>query len=181
VRALQAITRVQITVASKDALKSVKQAIAALETIVAEQANILDGAAITALGRYFYELRSFNGGDNIKALALLEQAHRLNPQNIQTARYLVEAYDKEMDTEKAIALLLTMSTIALPGEEHWQTFADELRAGVGLAERLNADELAKEFAARRAELLRTQPQLLSRFIEAQHGHFGEHPLTGKKD
>lgn len=181
---LAAIAKVETTrlvLGPKEAVDAVKKAMKMLEQAITIAPDAVNGLAMITLGRHYYELRGYNGGDNLKAIELYEKAYQSHPYNIRLQRYLVEAYDKEMNTSRATEILQKMLSLKDPPPEERQMFSDELRAGRGIAERLGATKLKEAFQRRREALLARHPELLNRFIEAHTGHFGEHPLTGEKD
>ncbi len=166
---------------TKDDIQAIQRAISQLKEAIQKKPNALNAVALKALGRWHYDLPAISGGNMQKAREYLEKAYRLDPGNIELLRYLVEVYDQELEENKARKMLSRITKAPQPSKEKRQLFVDELRNAIGLAERLGHGKLQKQLVARRNKLLNAHPELLTRFIEASVGHFGEHPITGKRD
>jgi len=148
-----------------------------IEAAVEEDEAVLNGLALSVLGRVFYELPEVLGGDILKSIALLERSLQLNPNLMPTLQFLAESYDQELEEQKAKDTLRLMLTLQ-PQAAAEQEVADGLRIGAGLARRLGDKELAKEITVKRDALLAGNPQLLTRQSESMGGHGGVNPLTG---
>lgn len=180
IRLLHAVILV-LTAPWLDAEKSVdatRRAMGMLEHVIKTAPGTQGGMAQSVLGRIYFELPPLLGGDVIRSIALLEEARRRGPENIQTLRYLAESYDQELEEEKAVGALRKMIRLkAQPGQ--YQLMADELGLGGGLALRLKARDVAAKIGAKRMELFKAHPELLTRASTAVGGHGGANPLEGK--
>lgn len=160
---------------AEQSVKGMRRAIEKLEHLISTAPDTQGGLAQTVLGRIYFELPPMLGGDVIRSIGLLEDARQRNPDNVQTLRYLAESYDQELEEKKAVDSLRKMLSIkAQPGQ--YQLMADELRIGQGLALRLQARDVAAKLTAKRAALLKTHPELLTRASSAVGGHGGDNPL-----
>lgn len=158
---------------------AVAAAIDDLRIAVGENPEALDGLGPLLLGQVLAALPEFLGGDILTAIALLEQAHALNPTDLSVHHSLVEAYLGERETEKALALLGQALSINSDAE-NLQDYVDEMKYLGGLALRAGAPELARQMGEQRAAVLAAYPQLDPRKEMAALGHGGADPLTGKK-
>lgn len=149
-----------------------------LEKAVEKDEAVLDGLGLAVLGRVYYELPTIVGGDNLKAIEFLTRGYERNPTSPVTIQYLAEAYDQEIEEEKAKAMMANL--VAIPAtDENSQELADALRIAAGLSRRLRDKPLAKQLNDKRDALLEANPNLFDRKMEASGGHGGENPLTGK--
>jgi tetratricopeptide (TPR) repeat protein len=152
--------------------------IAGLERAIALDPAAEGGLAELVLGRIVYELPTFIGGDGARSIALLAQAHEVDPNNPRAIRYLAEAYDLEGEIGKARKTLRDFSAVEpVPGGE--QALCDELRHAIGLATRFDDGDLVEELEGKRAAVQAAHPELLSRTGHAVGGHGGANPLTGE--
>lgn len=148
---------------------------ALLERAIEKDPAALKGLALIKLGRLLFNLPSILGGDFQQSIALLEKAVEVDPNNIQALYYLAEAYEQEMLEEKAAATMTRMleQQADVSGQ---QMAADMLRLAIGLSKRMGNVTLSKKLEAKRKDLFRKNPDLLSRVSIAVGGHGGEHPL-----
>ena len=157
---------------------AVAAAIEDLQTAIAENPGALDGLGPLLLGQVLSALPEFMGGDILAAIALLEQAHGFNPNDLTVHRTLVEAYLGERETDKAVALLEQALTIDVSAENP-QDYVDDLKFLGGLAQRAGQPEIAARMAEARTAMLSAKPGLDPRKENAAMGHGGADPLTGK--
>ncbi|MGR3761111.1 tetratricopeptide repeat protein [Roseobacteraceae bacterium NS-SX3] len=148
-----------------------------LESAIADDPAALDGLGQLMLGQVLLALPEFLGGNALRAIALLEQAHELNPGDLTVRRALTEAYLGEREDGKAIALLASALT-SNPALENPQDYVDDTRFLGGLAVRAGRPDLAKQFGEARDRMLAARPELLTRKQTAAFGHGGEDPITG---
>lgn len=158
---------------------AVAAAVEDLQIAIEENPEALDGLGPLLLGQVLAVLPEFLGGDILAAIALLEQAHALNPTDLSVHHTLVEAYLGERETDKALALLKQAVGID-PVAENLQDYVDEMKYLGGLALRAGAPELARQMGEQRATVLAAHQQLDPRKEMAALGHGGADPLTGKK-
>ncbi len=159
-------------------LGAARAAIARLTTATTAEPGVIDGNGMHLLGRLYFELPEYSGGDVERGLQALAQAHELAPGNPTFARYYAQALDLERRPEEARAVLATLLALD-PAPPDWQLAADELRNGRDLAARMQAAELQRQLDELRAALLREHPQLLTRASSAANFHGGVDPITGK--
>ena len=76
-------------------LGAARLAIKRLEAATAKEPGVLDGNGLYLLGRLYYELPEYSGGDVDKGLQALARAHELVPANPSFARYYAQALDLE--------------------------------------------------------------------------------------
>lgn len=163
----------------EQSVATVREAMTLLSAVVDEAPDTLGGLAQTVLGRIYFELPPLLGGDLARSVALLEDAVKRNPANIQALRYLAESYDQELEEARSTETLHLMVPLE-PGPGEYQLFADEWRLAQGLAGRLHATELRDALAAKRQALLEVHPELLTRESTAVGGHGGDNPLSGTR-
>lgn len=154
-----------------------KEALGLIEAAVEDDEDVLNGLALSVLGRVYYEMPAVLGGDNLKSIALLERSLEVNPMLMPTLQYLAESYDQELEEQKAKDTLRLMLGVK-PRTDTEQEVADGLRIGAGLARRLGDQALALELSEKREGVLAGNPQLLTRESESMGGHGGVNPLTG---
>jgi tetratricopeptide (TPR) repeat protein len=163
---------------AKTALMSSRDAIPLLEKATAKQPNALDGNCLLILGRLYYEVPEFAGGDMDKAAATLDAATQVAPDNFGVWRYLayvrLQAGDAD-GAKKALAQMLGME----PSPLDLQLMADELKNARDLAHRIPAADLETQLTAKRDALLKAHPELLTRASSAANMHGGVDPMTGK--
>jgi len=163
---------------AKTSLTASRDSIPLLEKAVAREPAALDGVCMLMLGRLYYELPEFAGGDVAKAGTVLSRAHELAPKNVSVTRYL--AYTKLQDGDAAAATkLLTGLLDAEPSPLDLQLAADELKNARDLAHRIPAADLEAQLTAKRDALLAAHPELLTRASTAANMHGGVDPITGK--
>ncbi len=159
------------------ALMAIRESLGLLNRAVEKDPMVLGGEALVILGRMYYEIPGLFGGDTDKALELYQQAYAQTPKNIQLLRYWAEAWDGEMEEVMAKDILIEMLPLE-PKFSELQRYADELRLGGGLSERLGDIALSEKLMSKRAGLLKTYPMLNARKSAAAAGHGGVNPLTG---
>jgi len=159
-------------------IDSTRRAMGMLEHVIKTAPDTQGGMAQSVLGRIYFELPPLLGGDVTRSIGLLKEARRRGPENIQTLRFLAESYDQELEEEKAVNALKEMISIKAQSGQY-QLMADELGLGQGLALRLKARDVAAKLGAKRAELFKAHPKLLTRASTAIGGHGGANPLEGK--
>lgn len=155
------------------------RAIQLLATAVAKDPRALDGGALLALGRLYYELPEFDGGDIAKSIAALERARTVAPKNQAVLGYLAYVYGETGRRDDAIAVLRALLPTD-PQDADLQESADQLRNARDLAKRIGEQQLAAQLDTKRAGLLTAHPQLLTRAPTAANMHGGVDPLTGKE-
>jgi tetratricopeptide (TPR) repeat protein len=155
------------------------RAIQLLSTAVAKDPRTMNGGALLALGRLYYELPEFDGGDLAKSLATLERARTLTPKNQKVLGYLAYVYQETGRREDAIGALRAVLPTD-PDETDLQESADQLRNARDLSKRIGEEQLAGQLDAKRAHLLAAHPQLLTRVPTAANMHGGVDPITGKE-
>jgi tetratricopeptide (TPR) repeat protein len=163
---------------AKTALTASRDAIPLLEKATAKQPNALDGNCLLILGRLYYEVPEFAGGDMDKAAAALDRATEVAPGNVGAWRYLAYVRLQAGDADGARQALAQMLGIE-PSPLDLQLMADELKNGRDLAHRIPATELETQLTAKRDALLAANPQLLTRASSAANMHGGVDPMTGK--
>ncbi|GEM_PF-2363233 len=158
--------------------EAVDDAIALLSEAIEKNPMVLDGQAMSILGRIYFEIPVLLGGDADKALTLYERAYAQTPKSVQLLRYLAEYWDGELEEEKALGYLREMLALK-PSFAELQLFVDELRLANGLAERLGDEALHQQLKDKRSKLLEAHPMLNARKSPASAGHGGVDPLTGE--
>lgn len=149
-----------------------------LEEVVAEAPAALHGYAAGVLGRMYFDLPTFLGGDPVAAVKYLEIAHETSPKDLVISRWLVEALEAELEEDRTKAILVEM-TQATADEVGHQNFADGYLYAHGIASRMGWPELASEFKTRRDALLSEHPELLTHQVGTAIYHSGTNPLTGE--
>jgi tetratricopeptide (TPR) repeat protein len=155
-------------------------AIDKIKRALAIDPKALNGLGQLIVGRSYLELAPIFGGGAANAIPYLVQARDLSPGDPRAYRYLAEAEDELGRSNEALAALGGLAKVA-PRDSDLQLYADEWRMGEGMATRLKAPELANTFAAKRADLMRGHPGLLSRKVESVWGHGETDPISGKSD
>ena len=178
-RALYKLTWPTKVADAKTLMTESRAAQALLEKAVAKDPKALGGNALWVLGRVYYDLPEFAGGDGVKAVKLLEQAHAQTPKNIALLRYSAYVYAQERNPALAKARLAEILAIE-PDPADLQTAADELKNARDLATRLPDAALAQKLTDKRDALLKAHPQLLARKPTAANMHGGVDPITGKE-
>ena len=163
---------------AKTALMSSRDAIPLLEKATAKEPAALDGNCALMLGRLYYEVPEFAGGDMDKAAATLNKATQVAPKNFGVWRYLAYVRLQANDAEGAKKALTQMLAIE-PSPLDLQFMADELKNARDLAHRIPAAELETQLTAKRDALLKVHPELLTRASSASNMHGGVDPITGK--
>jgi len=163
---------------AKTALMSSRDAIPLLEKATAKEPGALDGNCLLILGRLYYEVPEFAGGDMDKAAAMLNKATGVAPNNFAVQRYLAYVRLQDRDAEGAKQALAQMLKIE-PTPLDLQLMADELKNARDLAHRIPAAELETQLTAKRDALLKAHPELLTRASSAANMHGGVDPITGK--
>lgn len=178
-RALYKLTWPNKVTDTKTVMKETRAALALLEQTVAKDSKALGGNALWVLGRVYFDLPEFAGGDAVKAVKLLEQAHSQTPQNISLLRY--SAYVHAQDRNPPLAKRRLTEILAVePDPADLQTAADELKNARDLATRLPDPALAQKLTEKRDALLKAHPRLLARKPTAANMHGGVDPITGKE-
>ena len=149
-----------------------------LSKAVALDPKALEGNAVWILGRLYYDLPEFAGGDPAKGMALIEEAYRNTPQNVSLLRYSAYVFVQERDLPRAKQRLAEMLRLQ-PDPANLQRLADELKSASELATRTGDAALAQQLAAKRDQLFKATPQLLRRLGSAENMHGGVDPITGK--
>lgn len=149
-----------------------------LNQAVSLDSKVLNGNALWELGRLYYELPEFSGGDTAKGRQLLDKAYRQSPKNPAILRYAAYVDAQEGDQAGAKAMLSQMLPID-SGSGGLQLLADQLKQAKELATRLGDSDLEKQLDDKRAKLLAQHPELLHRLPSAANMHEGVNPFTGK--
>lgn len=178
-RALYKLTWPNKITDTKTVMKETRAALALLEQAVTKDPQALGGNALWILGRVYFDLPEFAGGDAVKAVKLLERAHSQTPNNISLLRYCAYVYAQERNPSMAKQRLSEMLAVATNPTD-LQTVADELKNARDLATRLPDPALAQQLTEKRDTLLKAHPQLLARKPTAANMHGGVDPITGKE-
>ena len=163
---------------ARTALTASRDSIPLLEKAVAAEPGALDGNCLLMLGRLYYELPEFAGGDVAKASTVLARAHELAPKNVSVTRYLAYTRLQEGDAAGATSTLTGLLDVE-PSPLDLQLAADELKNARDLAHRIPAADLETRLTAKRDALLAAHPELLTRASTAANMHGGVDPITGK--
>jgi tetratricopeptide (TPR) repeat protein len=155
-------------------------AVEQLKRAVAIDPKALNGMGQLLIGRSYLDLPPIFGGSAEKAIPYLTQARDASPSDPRAFRYLAEAYDELGRSRETLAALSALANVT-PRDSDLQLFADEWRMGEGLAMRLHDTKLAASFGAKRADLMRQHPNLLSRKVESVWGHGETNPISGASD
>lgn len=150
-----------------------------LGALVDKNPKLLDGIGEVVLGRLYYQLPETAGGDLDKAVQHFAKAHEINRQQIVFQRWYAEGLVAVGRKDEARPVLARMAAMGDPEAIERQSYADELRAGIGLAERAGDAPLAQQLTGKRRALLKTFPELKTRAPAAISGHGGADPMTGK--
>lgn len=165
-------------VASDVAYRQAALAFKPLGALLEKNPQLLDGTGEMMMGRLYFQLPETSGGDLDRAVVHLGRAHQIARKNIEFQRWYAEsllAVDRKAEARDVLARMLPLA----PEPIERQRFADELRAGIGLAQRAGDTALAGQLAAKRGALFKEFPQLLTRHSAAVLGHGGPDPMTGK--
>jgi tetratricopeptide (TPR) repeat protein len=177
-RALYKLTWPVKIAETKEQIAESGAAMQLLDKAVALDPKALEGNALWLLGRLYYDMPEFAGGDPDKGIKLLETAVNNTPQNASLLRYL--AYVQLQERNLPLAKQQLTAMLALPVDTaNLQTFADEFKSASDLAARMPDPALAKQLSERREQLFKSQPQLLRRLGSAANMHGGVDPITGK--
>jgi tetratricopeptide (TPR) repeat protein len=163
---------------TKTRLGESRAAIALLERAVSLDSTAVDGNALWQLGKVYYELPEFAGGDPGKGLQILNQAYRQSPNNPALLRYAAYVDVQEKDRAGAQERLAKLLSIE-PGSAGLQVLSDQLKGGEELAAQLGDSRLEKQLAQKRTSLLDRHRQILRRLPSAANMHQGVDPITGK--
>jgi tetratricopeptide (TPR) repeat protein len=155
-------------------------AVEELKRAVAIDPKALNGLGQLYIGRTYLDLPPIFGGGADKAIPYLTAARDAAPDDPRALRSLTEAYDALGRSREALDSLKALANVT-PRDSDLQLFADEWRMGEGLATRLNSPALVASFSAKRADLMRQHPKLLSRKVESVWGHGETNPLSGISD
>lgn len=177
-RALYRLTWPAKIADTRTQLAESRAAMQLLDRAVGLDPKALDGNALWVLGRLYYDVPEFAGGDPVRAMQLLEDAYRNTPANPSLLRYTAYVYLQERDVARAKARLAAMLALAPQGGDP-QLLADELKGAQDLAIRAGDGALAQQLTAKRNALLKAHPQLLRRQATAANMHGGVDPITGK--
>jgi tetratricopeptide (TPR) repeat protein len=169
--------RIESALAGPDDVKVTVKDVAELKRAVALDPTARHGEGLMLLGRAYMDLPPLFGGSTEQAVAYLEQARKIAPDNPRTLRYLAEAYDELGKRDAAEASLRALAAVT-PSNTDLQMYADEWRMGEGLAARMGNSGLADKFAGLRAGLMKDHPDLLLRKVAQVFGHGGDDPMTG---
>jgi hypothetical protein len=178
-RALYKLTWPTKVAETRTTMSEARAAQVLLEKATAKDPSALDGNALWILGRVYFDLPEFAGGDGVKAVKLLEQAHAQTPKNLSLLRYSAYVYAQERNPPMAKRRLAEMLAIE-PQPADLQAAVDELKNARDLATRLPDPALAAKLTAKRDALLAAHPQLLARKPTAANMHGGVDPFTGKE-
>ena len=177
-RALYRLTWPAKVADAKAQIAESRAAMQLFEKAVAIDPKALDGNALWILGRLYYDLPEFAGGDPVKGQMLLERAYRNTPHNIALLRYSAYVFVQERDIKSARGRLIEI--LALQADPAGlQPMSDELKQASELATRIGETALAEQLISKRKSLLKANPQLLLRLVPAINLHGGVDPMTGK--
>lgn len=149
-----------------------------LTKLLGKNPKLLDGIGEMMLGRLYFQLPETAKGDLDQAVLHLQKAHDINKKSVVFQRWYAEALmalDRKDEARQVLARMLPLRPEAIER----QSFADELRAGIGLAQRAGDQSLSDQLGAKRTALLREFPQLQTRQTAAVLGHGGADPMSGK--
>lgn len=149
-----------------------------LTKLLGTNPKLLDGIGEMMLGRLYFQLPETAKGDLDLAAVHLQKAHEINKKNITFQRWYAESLMALERKGEAVQVLTRMLPLK-PEPIERQSFADELRAGAGLAQRAGDAALADQLVAKRTALFREFPQLQTRQSAAVFGHGGTDPMSGK--
>ena len=155
-------------------------AVEELKRAVTIDPKALGGLGQLYIGRTYLDLPPIFGGGADKAIPYLTQARDAAPDDPRALRSLTEAYDSLGRSREALDSLKALANVT-PRDSDLQLFADEWRMGEGLATRLHSPELVASFSAKRGDLMREHPKLLSRKVESLWGHGETNPMSGNSD
>lgn len=181
VLAARALYRLTWPTKIADTKTQIAESGAALELFtkaVALDPKALDGNALWLLGRLYYDLPEFAGGDPAKGMALIEDAYRNTPQNVSLLRYSAYVFVQERDVQRSKQRLAEMLKLQ-PDPANLQLLADELKSAAELATRADDAALAQQLTSKRDQLFKAHPQLQRRLATAANMHGGVDPITGK--
>lgn len=178
--AVLALTAVVGISSASERIAATRKAIAALERSIALDPKALNGFASVSLGRIYAELAPLYGGDTRKAIERLQAARAIDPANALVLRLLASSYLESGDTPAAMAALRALLNVPTQDPSQRQYASDELRQGEGIASRLGDAALSTQFAERRTQLLKANPELLVRNSITGIGHGGDNPVTGER-
>jgi tetratricopeptide (TPR) repeat protein len=156
------------------------EALPRMQEYVKKDPRLLNGLGEMMLGRMLLSLPESSGGDQDAAIVHLKRSVEIDPKSLVHARWLAEAYIALQRNDEVIAALKPMLNIK-PIEGAWQQYADELRAGAGLAARAGDAALSEQLKQMRDQFLAKHPEVLTRKSLPQVGHGGANPLTGKHE
>jgi predicted Zn-dependent protease len=171
---------IELSLAGPNDPKIMLDALEQLKRAVGSDPRALNGLGSLLIGRTYLELAPIFGGGAAKAIPYLVEARDASPGDPRPLRYLTEAYDELGRSHEAVNALSALANLS-PRDSDLQLFADEWRMGEGLATRLHVTGLSDRFAAKRAELMREHPNLLSRKVESVWGHGETNPISGRSD
>jgi len=146
-----------------------------LAAAIARDPSALGARAQIALGRQLFELPTILGGDARQAIAVLEGAVQVAPNDPRALYYLAAALEQELEEDRAREVMARMLEADIAAHDP-QMAADLLRLAAGLAQRIGDAALSAKLHGRRQALLVANPQLQTRASVAAAGHGGEHPL-----
>jgi tetratricopeptide (TPR) repeat protein len=150
-----------------------------LEAVAEKAPATNNGFGLVVLGRMYFELPFALGGDVNRSIALFLQSLEFDANSMIALSYLAEAYDQEMEEEKALNVVRRMLELTPLDKDDEQRFADHWYRAYGIASRLGAENLAQAIKEKRSALLLSNSNLLTRKTSAINGHGGVNPLTGK--
>jgi tetratricopeptide (TPR) repeat protein len=165
---------VEPELAYKVAARSIKP----LAELLAKNPKLLEGVGAMLMGRLYYQLPETAGGDLDQAVVHLRLAYETNKKSIVFQRWYAESLVAVGRNDEALKVLTRMLPVQ-PELIERQSFADELKAGVGLAQRAGDTALSEQIAVKRSALFKQFPELQTRQTAAISGHGGADPLTGK--
>lgn len=178
--AVLALTAMTGIGSASERIAATRKAIVSLERSIALDPGALHGFASASVGRIYAELSPLYGGDTRKAIAHLQAARSVDPNNAMVLRLLASSYLEIGDTPAAMAALRALLDVPTQDAAQRQYVSDELRQGEGIASRLGEAGLSKQFAERRTRLLKENPELLVRNSITGIGHGGDNPVTGER-
>jgi tetratricopeptide (TPR) repeat protein len=180
--AVLALTAVSAISSAGDGMRiaATRKAIDSLERSIALDPKALNGFALAAVGRIYAELSPLYGGDTRKAIERLQAARAIDPGNPLVLRLLASSYLESGDRAAAMTALQSLLEVSTSDAAQRQYVSDELRQGEGIASRLGDAALSRQFADRRTQLLKANPNLLVRNSITGIGHGGDNPVTGER-
>ena len=118
----------------------------------------LEGLGPLVLGRMYFEVPGFFGGDSERSIRYLEEALGYRPRDVTAMRFLAESYRDEGERKKAETTLAKIVPVKLSTRR--QEAADELFIAAGLARDWKLGDLEDRILAKRRKMMAENPGLM---------------------